>query len=318
MTGLGEAARKAARGIRGRIRRGLSGRVSPPSDALVLVYHSVLEGPASSRLHRVPPAILRRQLEWLRERFDVLPLEEIVRRVARGGPLRGVAAVTFDDGHASVVREALPILRELDLPGTLFLTTHLLDGGVYWRERVRRVVDQGLVAPFLEFAVARAPEAASIRPERFYHDTKDASRVASSEVARLLEEFLRARDVSLDEEDPHLSWGDLAALDRPGLEVGNHSRHHFVMASLTPEAQRAEIRSAREALTRSGLTLSTAFAVPFGSPGSYDGATLEAAREEGYGLVLLSGARLPGRAVERSGPTPVLRRFMPGPDDLPL
>jgi peptidoglycan/xylan/chitin deacetylase (PgdA/CDA1 family) len=36
-------------------------------------------------------------------------------------------AVTFDDGYLSVLEQALPILARLDLPGTIFVPTSLMD-----------------------------------------------------------------------------------------------------------------------------------------------------------------------------------------------
>jgi peptidoglycan/xylan/chitin deacetylase (PgdA/CDA1 family) len=84
-------------------------------DLLVLCYHAVsTTWPASLS---VTPASLRRQLERL------------VRRGYRGStftkavlerPRQPTLCVTFDDAYASVLTEALPLLDELGLPGTVF------------------------------------------------------------------------------------------------------------------------------------------------------------------------------------------------------
>lgn len=88
------------------------------AEILVLCYHAVSEDfPASIS---VSPSRLRDQLDTL------------VRRGYRGATFHSalsesrdgkVLAVTFDDAYRSVVRLALPILAEYDLPATLFAPT---------------------------------------------------------------------------------------------------------------------------------------------------------------------------------------------------
>jgi len=85
--------------------------------------------------HNVPPGRLRQQLAGLLERgFTVWPLSRILDCRAQGAaiPPRTVV-VTFDDGFQSVYANAWPILRELQVPATLFLSTAFLDSDdAFW------------------------------------------------------------------------------------------------------------------------------------------------------------------------------------------
>ena len=63
-------------------------------------------------------------MEQLRERFVVLPLSYVVR--ALSGELElahDAVAVTFDDGYRDVLLRAAPILRELEIPASVFVPT---------------------------------------------------------------------------------------------------------------------------------------------------------------------------------------------------
>jgi peptidoglycan/xylan/chitin deacetylase (PgdA/CDA1 family) len=58
----------------------------------------------------------------------VLPLEEAVASLYAGTLPDRAVALTFDDGYASVVERAWPILRERGLPATLFAVSGYTDG----------------------------------------------------------------------------------------------------------------------------------------------------------------------------------------------
>src|SRR6476620_5774425 len=62
----------------------------------------------------------------------------MVARIRAGRPLQGLVALTFDDGYRGVFESALPVLRDLGLPATVFViarTPH--SGGTIPRSSVR-------------------------------------------------------------------------------------------------------------------------------------------------------------------------------------
>src|SRR4051812_23358144 len=74
------------------------------------------------------PAAFRAQVEFLRDRFSVIHLDDLA---APGGPprpdtKRPTALITFDDGYRDNVTTALPILRELGVPAAFFIPTGYL------------------------------------------------------------------------------------------------------------------------------------------------------------------------------------------------
>ena len=91
---------------------------------LVLCYHAVSTAwPAELS---VTPERFERQLEvFARRGYRGVTFAEVVRGEA---PKRSVA-VTFDDGYASTLRVAQPILERLEMPATLFVPTDYMGGG---------------------------------------------------------------------------------------------------------------------------------------------------------------------------------------------
>lgn len=89
---------------------------------LILLYHSVAGTPGLSALG---PADFERQLDWITDTCDVVPLSEI-----RTTPIgdRPVIALTFDDGFVDNYTVAFPRIRERGVTATFFVTTGLVDG----------------------------------------------------------------------------------------------------------------------------------------------------------------------------------------------
>jgi peptidoglycan/xylan/chitin deacetylase (PgdA/CDA1 family) len=92
----------------------------------VLMYHSVSDArAASTRALSVRPAVFDAQLSYLRRQgFTGLTFGELGQRRRTGQPFPARPIVlTFDDGYADLIEEALPILIEHGFPATVFVTT---------------------------------------------------------------------------------------------------------------------------------------------------------------------------------------------------
>lgn len=100
----------------------------------ILLYHRVSDEP--DRL-AVTPTAFRAQMELLtRANVNFVSLEEAAVRLAEGSCGRDLS-VTFDDGYRDTLHHALPVLRELGIPATIFAVTGVLEGTarLYWYEK---------------------------------------------------------------------------------------------------------------------------------------------------------------------------------------
>lgn len=93
----------------------------------ILFYHRVADNFENG--WTMSTRTFTRQIHWLRKRFDIVSLGEAQRRIASGRNSRPTTCITFDDGYADNGRFAIPLLLQLQIPFTYFVSTdHVLGG----------------------------------------------------------------------------------------------------------------------------------------------------------------------------------------------
>jgi len=122
----------------------------------ILVYHRVtfrvphVDEPSIN----VTPGRFRRQLTGLAQcGYEFWSLGQVLEYATRGESIPAkVVAVTFDDGYESVYTNAWPVLRELDIPATIFVNTAFLDSDApfpfdRWGVKNRRLIPEAAYRP---------------------------------------------------------------------------------------------------------------------------------------------------------------------------
>lgn len=87
----------------------------------VFYYHRIADDAAND--WTVSNAMFQRQVSWLRERFELVSLNECQRRMRSATNETPCAAITFDDGYAENCEQALPWLVKEQIPCTYFVAT---------------------------------------------------------------------------------------------------------------------------------------------------------------------------------------------------
>ena len=121
---LSDTFRRRARNARRFVRKMQSKTqfaLSPPP--IILCYHRIFEPETDPHLLSVSPDHFREQLQVIKRFAYPLSLDQLGEARLRGNsPRRGVV-ITFDDGYLDNLENALPILREVGLPATIYIAT---------------------------------------------------------------------------------------------------------------------------------------------------------------------------------------------------
>ncbi len=256
---------------------------------VILTFHHVRpdEGGAyaPNRLLSITPAFLDRTLTLLRERgFSIVPLAEVPRRLAGGGP--PFAVLTFDDGYRDNREHAAPILRRHGAPWTLYVTHDFATGTgrLWWIELERairalgrvRLPEVGLDLPAADDAEKTAAFALAYRALRAGRRRGCGPRRSGS----------AARPASMSGAiagELCLSGGELRALAREEpVTLAAHTLTHPMLAKHDDATARREIVEGRARLTDLLGAVPEHFSYPVGDPGSAGVREFALAREAGY------------------------------------
>jgi peptidoglycan/xylan/chitin deacetylase (PgdA/CDA1 family) len=275
--------RATARGLR-RCARRIRNRLC--SASVILLYHRVAEGLADPWSLCVRPVHFGEHMEVLRRRGLVVALDALAAALG-GGRRRRAVVVTFDDGYADFAARALPVLRRLELPTTLFVSTEGLEaGGEFWWDELERIVLRPATVPDalrLEIGGHRCEWAAGDGRDRLYHALhRRLGRLPQVARAQALAALRRWAGVDDGARATHrrLSVAELEAVAASGcVRIGSHTVSHAHLSHLAVEEQRREIGDSRRRLEEIVGEAVDHFSYPHGD---FTSDTVALVREAGF------------------------------------
>lgn len=249
---------------------------------LVLCYHGVIPAgatPAGDASLHLPRDRFEAQLDWLRARYRVVPLDELLMPPSAGAAPR--AAITFDDAYRGVLMHGLPALRARRLPSTIFVASDFSETPRhFWWDSVAEL------APGADRAALR---------DRFFGD-RDSILGALD---------LKDAELSLGEEYLPADYAMLRAALDGDLTIGSHSVSHLQLARIGSDRLARELTASRRTIAeRLGVPVRT-IAYPYGNTAPH---VADASRIAGYA----AGLTIAGRLVrDRKSPHDLSRVNVP-------
>ncbi len=230
-------------------------RVASRGKALILMYHRFSETPEGIS---TPSRRFAEQLEYLTQHYRIVPLSEIAGYLQRGEAIpSGLAVITIDDGYRDAYDIAFPLLREREVPATVFVVTDFVDRKCWlWTDKLRYLTARAGSGVFEAALNGRA-----LRVEL----TSRAARLRSAE--QINEQLKRMREGAKDEaierlasvfgvelpvlpppELSPLTPDELREMDAAGVEIGSHTVTHQILTKVSGERLRYELRESRSRL----------------------------------------------------------------------
>ena len=260
------------------------------NELTILMYHGVLQDPLPvSDTCFLEASAFRRQIEYLLNNFSIVPLSRAVELLQGGAVDRPTVALTFDDGYQSNCDLALPVLKEFEVPATIFLTTGFVDSSdSLWFCHVIRALTQTKKRSLrwkdetLDLSEAGRRAVAS---NRLQADFKEHPPYEVQTLVRQLYEKLEVDgSAPFDPGSPFrvLNATSIQTMVQSGLvEFGAHTQTHAILGLLSQEDQKKEIANSVEEVRCLTGERCRFFAYPNGRPQDYNGTTVGLLGENG-------------------------------------
>jgi peptidoglycan/xylan/chitin deacetylase (PgdA/CDA1 family) len=248
----------------------------PTGNLVVLTYHRILSRNHSDLNIAQPGMVVssdtfRLHLRILKQHFELVKLDDWVKTLNEGVRTRRRAcAITFDDGWRDNFEFAFPLLKEEQVPATLFLVSDYIDTArSFWPERLARLIwNDGHALPHdalgeirltlgsdVTAALSQAIPSRDtinevIERAKRYTDNQIAQKITAIEMKLGRSQRAGPRDV--------LSWRQVREMTQSGLiTVGSHSRYHTRLSAEISEGLLEDeiVVSKQEIEAKTGTTL---------------------------------------------------------------
>ncbi|HEX6608787.1 MAG TPA: polysaccharide deacetylase family protein, partial [Chloroflexia bacterium] len=259
------------------------------SKVTVLAYHRIaISGhPAdlSPALITSNPAAFEAQMRFVAARYNVISSWDLVRALRDGKALPPRALIiTFDDGYRCFKDTALPILRRLNLPATLFVPTGFpgVPGRLFWWDAIHRALartrEPQIEVPGLGVLPLTTPVERRAAYDRL---VPLVERTPEAAAGRLVESVVAQCKVEPNTVPHMLDWDELAAVAEQGVDIGPHTREHIVLAQASPERVAAEVEGSWADLRARIPRALPIFCYPTGKPHAINCVAANAVRQAG-------------------------------------
>jgi peptidoglycan/xylan/chitin deacetylase (PgdA/CDA1 family) len=284
--------------------------IDPP--LIVLLYHRVTTLASDPEMLAVTPDNFRSHMKFLKERVPLVRFDEEWTKFSRPA-----VAITFDDGYADNALEALPILEEVGVPATFFVSTGTIGTATeFWWHELERIILMEKSLPSL-FALhdcsseRRWPTGSFRERQEFYNEIMRLMNEADAMHRNNWLAQLRSwagTDAAPEEIHRSMSVDELRLLAGNGLvTIGAHTVSHTRLSSLSTEAQLNEIQTSKKQLEEWLDREISTFSYPFGRRSDYTQQSISLCRQAGFTKV---AANFPGQAHRWTDPYQIPRHLV--------
>ncbi|WP_232823408.1 polysaccharide deacetylase family protein [Dyella sp. C9] len=278
-------------------------------DLRILAYHRITPLPDPDayefdlELISASPAGFREQMRFVRDHYHPISLSEVATAINAGKELPTDAVViTFDDGYSDNYHVAYPILRELGVPATFFVSTGHIDSGrpFAYDWLVHMILLTGaprLELPELEMDVRMPASRAERRvlAAMVLDRMKELDAREQSAMTRRLEEQWRMPGDHAPQDCRPMSWDQVREMHAAGYEFGSHGVHHRMLSKLPQDELEFEVHHSRDTLHRELGPAMLHMSYPVGGARAFDQRVIDVTRDAGFELACcyISGTNAP-------------------------
>ncbi len=237
----------------------------------------------------VSPSYLDEVLTELRRLdYDLVSMDQAIRRLKQPATGRRFVAMTLDDGYRDNLVEALPVFEKHSVPFTVYISPGLIYGETeLWWEWLEAAVtflnhvSIGVGAGMKRWETRTRPQKIKAFKALLKLFSTQVLEEKQIEIIEQIKSSLRKAG-HRPETSPLMSWREIQQLARhPLCTIGAHSQHHYALRRLDEATAYREISDSLDTLQGKLGLRSAHFAYPYGYESAVGPREAKLAKEAG-------------------------------------
>ncbi|RCS49135.1 hypothetical protein DTL42_11365 [Bremerella cremea] len=228
---------------------------------LVLTYHRIGNAEQCEfdrGVYSTDEATFARQMEFIRRHFEVVSVDDVMRKPADHWKRRQAVLVTFDDGYIDNYEIAFPILKRLDIPALFFVTSGFIDQrSIAWWDEIAWMmrkqyagVEEDQVDDAIVDVVEKFYEISASESEDYLNRVGDQAQTGRYQGASPV----------------WMNWGMLREMAAAGMSFGGHTVSHPILTRTSTSNWEHELTEGRRRLEEELDVDVQVFSYPVGNP----------------------------------------------------
>lgn len=242
----------------------------------VLLYHRIANATYDPQQLCVSPENFKMQLQYLKKRYHFLTVEEFDDHLINRKPFkRNSLLITFDDGYADNLKNAIPILENEQLQALFYISIHNLNNqSIFWWDELDLIfkypekIDSKVLNQLF-----KNTNVADVNSLYNYYLTKLKRASSLREREDYLGEVRMLRVVLEEERKEYycLTYDECITMgNSKAAIIGAHSINHLSLAALSNSDQEHEITESVMELSKIIKKRISYFSYPYGEKHDYN------------------------------------------------
>lgn len=264
--------------------RGSEWLVRPWKKHLILTFHRIRSGSDPFSLYdtcpSIPIGLFSELIFYVKKNYKVVPLKYLSEQRSSKTPL---AAITFDDGWQDNYQYAYPILKDCQVPATIFVTTGKIGSTEpFWQQKLgclfQSVLDKRdlQLETVLRSLIQCRPQD-PIKKELFFKTVRKWKSLSLDDIRSKLDDL--PVDLNKNKKRLFLNHEEILEMSRSVIDFGSHTVDHTILTNENEIEAAFQLKESKQSLEQLLQKSVYAFAYP---NGDYSSKVAMIAGQTGY------------------------------------
>ena len=233
-------------------------RLKREKQPIILMYHRILpdNDPGLNYSQAgivVSKGTFEAQMKFIKQKFPLISISDYAREYNSQRVSSDYLIVTFDDGWKDNFQYAFPILKQLGIPATIFLTVDFIASKKeLWFYQILKLLKsssiarQKLIALLNDYQSARQSD--YISDDELIEQLKNLHLETILAIINKIQEDSAVVSSKSRDSETMLDWSEIAIMAESGIDFGSHGLSHSIITLLNEEQIWKELSVSKSAI----------------------------------------------------------------------